>query len=152
MNNYQNSILLSVPVSHVYDALTTQRGISEWWTPSCEVGTTVGELITIRFGETFKVMRIESLRPQSEVCWSVIDAQLVVPGLTRTDEWIGTTIVFQLSSPSESTTRLDLEHLGLTPQIECFEVCSQGWTHFLASLKNYLETGKGMPYTEPSAE
>lgn len=150
MNDYKNNMLLSAPVSKVYEALTTQRGITQWWTTSCEVGTTVGELVTIRFGETFKVMRIESLRPQSEVRWSVIDAQLVVPGLTRTNEWIGTTIVFQLSSPSESATRLDLEHRGLTKQIECYEVCSQGWNQFLASLKNYVETGKGAPYTEPA--
>lgn len=151
MNSYKNNMLLSAPVSKVYEALTTQRGIAEWWTTSCEVGTTVGELITIRFGETFKVMRIESLRPQSEVRWTVIDAQLVVPGLTRMNEWIGTTIVFQLSSPSESATRLDLEHLGLTQKIECYEVCSQGWNQFLASLKNYIETGKGAPYAETAA-
>lgn len=144
-------MILSAPASKVYEALTTQRGITEWWTTSCEVGTTVGELITIRFGETFKVMRIESLRPQSEVRWRVIDARLVVPGLTRTNEWIGTTIAFQLSSPSEFATRLDLEHLGLTQQIECYEVCSQGWNQFLASLKNYIETGKGTPYAEAAA-
>ncbi|QSX41534.1 SRPBCC family protein [Shewanella cyperi] len=151
MDSYKNNLLISAPASDVYAALTTQRGISDWWTTSCEVGTGIGDLITIRFGETFKVMRIESLRPQSEVRWNVIDAQLVVPGLTRTKEWIGTTIVFQLASPSESTTRLALEHQGLTQQIECFDICSQGWGHFLASLKSYIETGKGMPYAEPEA-
>ncbi|EKE70214.1 SRPBCC family protein [Gallaecimonas xiamenensis] len=149
MDSYKNNMLLCAPAARVYDALTTQHGIAGWWTRSCEVGARVGELVRIKFGETFKVMRIESLRPQSEVRWNVVDAQLVVPGLTRTNEWIGTTILFQLSSPSESTTRLDLEHIGLTQQIECYEVCSQGWGQFLESLKSYVEKGKGSPYADP---
>lgn len=151
MMNYKYDILLTAPVSTVYGALTTQRGIRGWWTASSDAGTAVGEQITIRFGTTFKVMRIEKLRPDAEVRWHVIDAQLDVPGLTRTKEWVGTTITFQLESLSASVTRLSMEHIGLTPQVECYELCSQGWIQFLGSLKRYVETGTGTPYVEPAA-
>ena len=150
MKNYQCDILLTAPVSTVYEALTTQSGIRAWWTVSSDAGTAVGDEITIRFGTTFKVMCIESLRPNAEVRWRVIDAQLDVPGLTRTKEWIGTTIAFQLEPQSASVTRLSMEHIGLTPQVECYDLCSQGWIQFLGSLKSYVETGTGTPYADPA--
>jgi hypothetical protein len=59
-------------------------------------------------------MRIERLRSEAEVRWRVIDAQLDVPGLTRTKEWIGTTIVFHLEPQSASVIRLQVEHKYVT--------------------------------------
>jgi uncharacterized protein YndB with AHSA1/START domain len=148
MKNYQSNISLSAPASSVYKALTTQSGIRGWWTVSCDAGIAVGEQITIRFGQTFKVMRIESLRPEAEVRWRVTDAQLDVPGLKRTKEWIGTTIVFNIMIQSPLVTSLQLEHIGLTPQVECYNLCSQGWGQFLGSPKSYVETGTGAPYAD----
>ncbi len=151
MNNYKFDISLTAPALTVYEALTTQRGIRGWWTASCDAGTAIGEQITVRFGTTFKTMRIETLRPEAEVRWHVIEAQLDVPGLTRTKEWVGTTIVFHLEPQSPSATLIQMEHIGLTPQVECFELCSQGWLQFLGSLKTYVETGTGTPYVDPAA-
>lgn len=149
MTSFKFDLLVAAPAAKVFEALTTQQGIQSWWTTSSEVGTAVGEHITIRFGNTFKVMQIEALYHATEVRWRVVDAHLVVPGLARTNEWLGTTIVFQLAPESGAATRLALEHIGLTPQVECYDICSQGWAQFLGSLKAYLETGKGSPYAEP---
>lgn len=147
MTHYRHDVLIAAPASAIYDALTTPRGIHGWWTVTADVGTAVGERITVRFGQTFKVMRVEVLRPGNEVRWSVVDSHLHVPGvLTRTNEWIGTTIVFRLSQHSASTTRLELEHIGLIPEVECYDICSQGWVQFLGSLKQYVETGTGSPF------
>ena len=149
MHSFKFDLLVAAPAAKVFEALTTQQGIQSWWTTSSEVGTAVGEHITIRFGGTFKVMQIEALHPATEVRWRVVDAHLVVPGLARTNEWLGTTIVLQLVPQSDTVTRLSLEHIGLTPEVECYDICSQGWAQFLESLKAYLETGKGSPYVEP---
>lgn len=151
MNSFKLDLLVAAPVAKVFEALTTPQGIQSWWTTTSDVGTAVGENITIRFGPSFKMMHIETLRPREQVRWRVVDAHLVVPGLARTNEWRGTTIVFQLVPQSGTTTRLKLEHIGLTPEVECYGICSQGWAQFLGSLKAYVETGKGTPYTEPGA-
>lgn len=148
MTSFKCDILLAAPASIIYEALTTQHGIENWWTAFCEVGRAVGDKITIRFGDTFKVMKIEVLRPFTAVQWGVTDAHMAVPGLTRTNEWIGSTIVFQLTPLSGALTQLHMEHVGLTPQIECYEICSQGWNQFLGSLKSYVEVGEGSPYVE----
>ena len=44
MGNYHSEQVFNAPVLTVYEALTTPRGISGWWTSSCEVGEAVGEL------------------------------------------------------------------------------------------------------------
>ncbi len=149
MNDYQTLIVLAAPASEVYAALTTQSGLRSWWTANCDAGTAVGEPITVRFGKTYKVMLIESLLPDEAVRWRVIDAHLEAPELSFTREWIDTTISFRLVPESPAVTRLEMEHNGLTPQIECYELCSQGWNQFLGSLKDYVETGTGAPYTDP---
>lgn len=146
MDSYKATLQLNAPAAKVFHALTTQQGIQGWWTTFCEVGTSVGDSVVIRFGQTFKKMCIETLRQDAEIRWRVTDAQLIIPDLTRANEWIGTTITFQLKPISDAVTQLDLEHIGLTPQIECYAICSQGWNQFLESLKCYVETGKGMPY------
>ncbi len=149
--HFQFEGVMAAPVSKIYEALTTKRGIQNWWTESCDVGSTVGSQITVRFGPTFKLMRIESLQSDAVVQWQVIDSHLEVPGLARTDEWIGTKINFRLEPESDSATRVRMEHIGLTPQVECFQLCSAGWSQFLGSLKSYVETGNGTPYAHPAA-
>jgi hypothetical protein len=36
---------------------------------------------------------------------------------------------------------MDFEHEGLTPQLHCYDTCSLGWSHGLASLRTYIDTG-----------
>jgi len=58
--------------------------------------------------------------------------------------------VFRLS-PEAGGTRLDFEHIGLTPALQCFDICQSGWTIFLGSLESLVETGQGQPFL-PSFE
>ena len=32
------------------------------------------------------------------------------------------------------------------PEFECWDICQDGWRHFLGSLKMLLESGRGTPY------
>ena len=149
MNHYHSDLLINAPAADVYKALTTPEGLQSWWTKTCEIGTQVGAESTFHFGKTFKVMRIEALNPDVKVAWQCIDSHIHAPGLlTRTNEWIGTSIAFNLEPQFASSTLLKFDHFGLVPEVECFEVCSSGWDQFLGSLKEYAETGKGRPFSE----
>jgi hypothetical protein len=35
---------------------------------------------------------------------------------------------------------------GLTPKLECFVDCKNGWDHFLPSLRQFVDTGVGNPW------
>lgn len=144
--NYRYESIFDAPIERVYSALTSQSGLRAWWTQECEAGSEAGDQIVVRFGNTYKTMQVDLLGPRSEVRWRVLDSFLDVPDLVKRDEWIGTTICMNLTEEPGSRTRFVLEHVGLTSNIECYELCSGGWAHFLASLKAFVETGKGTPF------
>jgi uncharacterized protein YndB with AHSA1/START domain len=148
MNHYKKDVRIAAPTSAVYRAITTSEGLQGWWTATCDVGIGVGARSTFRFGQTHNVMRIVSLEPDAEVRWQCIEQHHHAPDqLTRTDEWAGTSVVFQLVAESPSSTLLHFEHIGLIPELECYGICYGGWNHFLGtSLKGFVETGVGAPY------
>jgi uncharacterized protein YndB with AHSA1/START domain len=153
MQHYNAELLVQAPARRLYQALTTQQGIASWWTQDCAIGGHVGASSTFHFGDTWKIMRIAKLASDAEVHWTCIDSHIAAPGLKRQDEWIGTSIVFRLAPRGQNheNTLLQFEHIGLTPQIECYAICTSGWHQFLGSLKKYVETGKGTPYAEARA-
>ena len=61
------------------------------------------------------------------------------------EEWIGTTISFELEAHQKGTT-LYFHHDGWKEQTPVFAVCSFDRAIFLRSLKSLCETGKGSPY------
>ena len=144
------ALYLEAPATKVYEALTTSAGIQSWWTETCEIGTTEGGHSTFRFGDTSKTMRIERLVPATEVRWRCIDSSIDLEDGSISSEWIGTEFLFQLKPLSDQTTALHFQHIGLLPKLDCYSECFRGWTRFLSSLKQYVETGKGKPFKAES--
>jgi uncharacterized protein YndB with AHSA1/START domain len=146
MNHYQQSLLIEASPGAVYAALTTAEGLRGWWTQDCDVANEVGGTIRFRFGSTFKDMRIERLDPGREVRWLCTRAHIAHGNLAQRDEWTGTQLVFWISPDGAGRTQLDFEHVGLIPAFECYAMCNRGWNHFLTSLHQLIETGRGTPY------
>jgi hypothetical protein len=60
-------------------------------------------------------------------------------------EWTGTDIVFEISGKGDKT-EIRFTHIGLVPEYECYDVCSDGWgTYINGSLRALIATGKGRP-------
>ena len=96
------------------------------------------------FGSGSQVLDLH-VEPAEEgrVVWSVREAPL-------TPEWVGTTIVFEVAAAGGGSV-LHFRHHGLTPQLDCFDMCHEGWTHSLASLVSYVDTGVGQPSRHETA-
>jgi uncharacterized protein YndB with AHSA1/START domain len=146
MTHYRHSLVVRATPAAAYAALATPEGLRGWWTEDCDVPTRVGETIHFRFGRNHKDFRIERLVPNGEVAWHCTGCHMAAPHLSRRDEWVGTDIVFRLMSEGEGRTRIDFEHIGLVPELECFELCNRGWNYFMPSLQQFLETGRGTPF------
>ena len=67
--------------------------------------------------------------------WEVVD---------EPDEWVGTTIRFDLKQEDDFTIVL-FKHEGWREPVEFMHHCSTKWASFLLSLKSLLETGTGQP-------
>lgn len=145
MSHYQQNMVINAAPAAIYAALTTPVGMRGWWTEDCDVATAVGSTIYLRFGRNYKDMRIDRLEPDREVRWHCTRAHICADELTQKDEWVGTEIVFRLTSEGDGRTRLHFEHIGLVPALECYGLCSNGWQYFLESLRQFAETGRGTP-------
>jgi uncharacterized protein YndB with AHSA1/START domain len=135
--DYRSELTLKASADVVFDALTTIEGLANWWTAVTGNGLTGGEL-TFSFGPSSDaVMRVDAAEPGACVRWTTIACHV--------EDWVGTTVNFELAAISTGDTELRFRHAGLTPRLECYADCQSGWDHFIASLRDYVETGVGHP-------
>jgi uncharacterized protein YndB with AHSA1/START domain len=118
----------------VFDALTSAGAISSWWAPVTGSGAPGGE-ITLDFGGQTRIRVDEAGRP-ARVRWTVLASEPL-------PDWAGTTITFGITPAADGGTVLQFTHHGLTPQLECFSMCSASWTQYLASLVDYADRNGG---------
>ena len=117
----------------VYAAVNDVRS---WWTGSVDGPTdVVGESFTYTYGDQHRsVHQVVELVPGQRVVWHTTDADL--PFADDPKEWIGTDVVFEISSVAGGT-QLVFTHRGLEPQLDCFQACSGAWTSLVtASLRD----------------
>jgi len=122
----------------VYGALTTNAGLADWWTDQTAGGDGgVGDTIEFRFGELGGFdMRVDELVPAKRVAWTVTGGP---------DEWIGTTVHFDLHTANDHTIVM-FKHEGWAEPVEFMHHCSTKWASYLLSLKALVETGTGAPH------
>ena len=140
-NNYTCSIMANVPAEAAFEAIAN---VSGWWAKNFE-GAALhnGDSFTVRFGDTWVVFDIVDADPAKKIVWVVRDCNL--PWLSDKKEWNGTKVEWLLTQIGSSTT-VDMTHVGLTPEIECYNACNKGWTgHIAGSLLKLITEGKGSP-------
>jgi uncharacterized protein YndB with AHSA1/START domain len=121
----------------VYDALTTLKGLSGWWTSDTRGDASAGGTIQFRFGEKARVdAKVLDLERGALVLWEILDAHA---------DWIGTKIRFELKQDG-AITLVMFKHEGWKQPSAFMHHCSTKWAVFLISLKALLEEGVGSPF------
>lgn len=142
--DYQTTIRIKAAPDAVFDALTTVAGLAAWWNPATGSGTTGGELRFIMNAPDPLVIHVEEATRPTSVRWTVTDCPFL-------PDWIGTRPTFTITSVDDSTSELHFRHHGLTDELECIEVCTRSWNHYIStSLRDYLEIGRGSPFGSPA--
>ena len=139
---YRTSILVDRSPSEAFRAVNDPRG---WWSEEIEGATTkVGDVFTHRFEEVHRCkIEVSELTPDRRVVWRVLENYFDFTA--DKTEWIGTRIIFEIA-PKNGKTEIQFMHEGLTPQYECFDLCSDAWGSYIrGSLKSLIETGQGHP-------
>ena len=142
VTDYQQTIDVPVPASEVFPKINR---VSDWWNRTLTgCSQQLGDSFRVNFGTTWVDFRIAEMVPNSRIVWEATDCSL--PFLKDDKEWKDTQVVFELSPTNSSATRLTMTHVGLSPEVECFEMCEKGWNFYIGeSLSQLLTTGQGLP-------
>ena len=143
MNDYTRQIHISADPETVFDTLTTAAEFASWWAPATGSAAEDGTLrITFDGFDDPMVLKVRQATRPSAVTWTVEEC-------TFLPDWAGTTPAFTLSRSGTGGCDLEFRHAGVTPQLEYYETYREGWEQYVPSLRDYLETGTGNPYTRP---
>ncbi|MGE5625619.1 MAG: SRPBCC family protein [Bacillota bacterium] len=126
--------------------------VRAWWSGEITgVTDRLGGEFTYRYQDMHRsTQKITEWVPGKRVVWHVTDSHLSF--VKRKDEWTGTDVVFEISHKG-GKTELCFTHLGLTPKVECYGGCSDGWGYYIKkSLKPFIAAGKGAPDPEEDEE
>lgn len=140
--DFTTTILVDQTPKEAFNAINNVRG---WWSEEIEGSTnTLNDEFKYHYGDLHRCkMKLIEVITDKKVVWLVMDNYFEFT--KDTSEWTGTKISFEISK-KDNKTQIRLTHLGLVPEYECFDICSNGWTHYIQdSLSNLIATGKGLP-------
>jgi Activator of Hsp90 ATPase homolog 1-like protein len=140
--NYTAAISIGQTPKEAFDAINNVRG---WWSEAIEGSTDkLGAEWTYHYKDVHRCkIKVTELVPGKKVVWLVLDNYFNFT--TDKTEWKGTTICFEVSQKGDKT-EIRFTHVGLVPQYECFDICSDAWGSYIkGSLKSLIATGKGHP-------
>jgi hypothetical protein len=139
MQNFTSEFRVQQTPEQVCAAITN---VPAWWSGDIDgVTDQVGAEFTYRHQNIhYSKQRISELIPGRRVVWQVLDAYLDFTEDPR--EWVGTEIVFEIV-PAGAETAVRFSHIGLTPEVECFEKCSGAWGYYINTSLRQLIASQG---------
>lgn len=148
MDDYSATIVVDRPPGEVFAAVTNVRG---WWSENIGGPTArADDEFTYSYGEVHRCrIRVTEARPENRVAWRILENHFDFT--ENQDEWVDTEVTFDITSDS-GQTRLLFTHRSLTPQSECYGVCSNAWTFYVTeSLRDLIVSGHGQPNPKEQA-
>ncbi len=138
--NFTTTFTVDQTPEEAFAAINHVRG---WWTGEIEGRTDkLGDEFTYRYQDIhYSKQKLTEVIPGQKVVWQVVDALLNF--VEDKSEWIGTEVTFDITKKGDKT-EVRFTHLGLVPEYECFDACSNAWGFYVnSSLRSFITTGKG---------
>lgn len=135
-------LLVDQTPEEVFNAVNNVRG---WWSENLEGNSEHlhDEFIYHYKDLHYSKQRLTEVVPGKKVVWLVLDSTLTF--IKEKDEWNDTTISFDINKKGDKT-ELVFTHIGLTPELECYDACNGGWSYYIKeSLLPLITKGKGAP-------
>ena len=137
MHEITHRIGIKAAPEEIYQLLTTNNGLSKWWTNDVSGAAGVGSIIQFRFNGGGPDFAVSELIPNKLVRWQHSG--------DMPEAWMGTELVFNLQAEDDQTF-LRFSHINWQSSTDFMAHCSTKWAVFMLSLKDYAETGKGRPF------
>ena len=152
--DYRRTISVDATPEEAYLALTT--GFENWWTSCSGNFEHVGDRVRFVFppNVSYWTFEAKTLKQNETVELECVEAYHKIVDKPRASEteWLGSMAQWRIE-PRGARTDIHFIHHGLSPDLDCYDVCEAGWNLFFAdSLRAYLDTGAGKPHQpEPTS-
>jgi hypothetical protein len=146
--NFRTSFVVDQSPAEVFAAVTNVRG---WWSQEIEGGTErLGDEFSYHYKDIHRTkMRLTEVVAGRKVVWLVLENYFDF--IEDQAEWTGTEFTFEVVS-KDGRTEVRFTHLGLVPEYECYDVCSNAWGSYInGSLRSLITTGEGRPNLKEEA-
>lgn len=146
--DFRTSFSVDQTPEEAFAAINNVRG---WWSEEIQGNTgKLGEEFTYHYKDVHRCrFKITEFVPNKKVVWRVLDNYFSFT--EDKSEWKDTEIRFEIASKADQT-EVRFAHLGLVPEYECFDVCSNAWSSYInGSLRSLITTGKGRPNKKEEA-
>lgn len=123
----------------VFNAVNNVRG---WWSETLEGDSEkLNDEFIYRYHDMhYSKQRLVEVVPNQKVVWLVLDSYLSF--IEDKTEWTGTKISFEITRVQDKTQLLFTHH-GLNPEVECYNACFDGWSHYIkGSLVELIAKGE----------
>jgi uncharacterized protein YndB with AHSA1/START domain len=140
--NFSTRFTVDQSPAEVFAAINHVRA---WWSEEVEGKTSgLGNVWYYHYQDVHRcTMLISEVIPNQKIVWRVLDNHFNF--IEDQSEWVNTEISFEIAE-KDGKTEVQFSHLGLVPDYECFEVCSNAWGIYInGSLRNLITKGKGQP-------
>lgn len=138
--DFTTTIVVDQAPGEVFNAINNPQN---WWSGEIEGSSSkLDDEFTYRYKDLhLSKQRVVEMIPDQKVVWLVTESEINYAEDKR--EWTGTKIMFEIDEKN-GKTQLRFTHIGLDPEIECFDSCSNSWTRLIQqSLFSLIVTGKG---------
>ncbi|WP_018614776.1 SRPBCC family protein [Segetibacter koreensis] len=140
--DFTTTLIVDKTPEEVFKAVIDVRG---WWSEEIEGSTKkLNDEFTYHYKDVhIAKMKLIEVIPNQKVVWLVLDNYIKF--IEDKNEWKGNKIIFEITE-KDNKTQLQFTQLGLVPGYECFDICSNAWTHYVQqSLHSLITIGKGQP-------
>lgn len=138
MQTVHHLLDIGAPQETVFTALTTDTGLSPWWTTQVKADPAVigGQVLLTFRGPFNPCLRIAELVSPTHLVWE---------GVAGHDAWGDTVISFELAAAAAGA-QVRFRHRMGTELTDAVASANFSWGYYLNSLRLLCETGNGKPF------
>ncbi|WP_341904103.1 SRPBCC domain-containing protein [Fluviicola taffensis] len=111
------------------------KQVRSWWSGLYEEefsgdSENLGDEFSFRAGggAHYSKQKLVEIIPDEKLVWLITESDFTF--IEKADEWTGTKLVFEISEKG-GQTELIFTHVGLTPEVECYDACAPAWSQYL---------------------
>lgn len=143
MKSIFHTVDIDASPAQIFRALSTERGLSGWWTTTVKADVRIGGIVDFTFGQTFNPkMSVTALERPKLIAWKCTGGH---------EPWFDNSFHFEIEGRGARCVLFFQQEYTRELSNEEYGRYNFNWGYYLDSLRLLVETGAGKPYLGPTA-